>query len=151
MHGAKLTLIEHATHAQKQTCCVERICFGLHPTQYTPTFRATVSCRLGKTDRAGRKRQCPYSENRCWTDVGRWPREGIAIFAFGLHQARDKVARRPRFTKLMTLLQGVQTEQTHKQADRQAGREHTSTDKSLDIIACSLTHRHDDSHIFWLV
>ena len=42
------------------------------------------------------------------------------------------------------------TEQTHKQADRQAGREHTSTNKSLDIIACSLTHRHDDSHIFGL-
>ena len=54
MHGAKLTLIEHATHAQKQTRCVERICFRLHPTQYTPTFRATVSCRLGRTDRAGR-------------------------------------------------------------------------------------------------
>ena len=42
------------------------------------------------------------------------------------------------------------TEQTHNQADRQAGREHTSTNKSLDIIACSLTHRHDDSHIFGL-
>ena len=27
--------------------------------------------------------------------------------------------RRPRFTKLMTLLLGVQTEQTHRQADRQ--------------------------------
>ena len=42
------------------------------------------------------------------------------------------------------------TEQTHKQADRQAGREHASTNKSLDIIACSLTHRHDNSHIFGL-
>ena len=29
MHGAKLTLIEHETHAQKQTRRVERFCFGL--------------------------------------------------------------------------------------------------------------------------
>ena len=42
------------THAQKQTRCVERFCFGLHPTQYTPHLFATVSCRLGRTDKAGR-------------------------------------------------------------------------------------------------
>ena len=58
MHAAKLTLIEHSMHAQKQARCVEPICFGFHPTQYIPPFAPLFHADwVGQTGQAGQAGQ----------------------------------------------------------------------------------------------
>ena len=62
VHGAKLTLIEHATHAQNKTRCVERICFGLHP---TPTHKKEICNHLARVFRScARRRNKPAASSR---------------------------------------------------------------------------------------